>query len=184
MRRFALAFLSVFSVVGALIASPALATLKPGDAAPNFIARAAIAGRPFTFALSAALRHGPVVVYFYPKAFTTGCSLEAHAFAEAIGKFEDLGASIIGVSHDDIATLAKFSKQDCVGKFPVASDVDQKIMTAYDAVLGGKHPELANRTSYLVAPDGHVIATYTDLDYSKHVDTMLAALATWKAGQH
>ena len=177
MTRFAAAFLTA-----ALFAAPASAALKVGDAAPNFVARAAIGGHPFTFALSAALRHGPVVVYFYPKAFTQGCSLEAKAFADAMGQFNALGASVVGVSHDDIATLDKFSKQDCASKFPVASDLDQKIMTSYDAVLGGKHPELANRISYLVAPDGHVLAQYTDLDYSKHVETMLAALASWKAG--
>jgi peroxiredoxin len=99
-------------------------------------------------------------------------------------KFTALGASVIGVSHDDIATLDKFSVSDCVNKFPVASDGDQHIMTAYDAVLGGAHPELANRTSYLLAPDGHVLAEYTAMDYSKHVDAMLAALANWKAGAH
>src|ERR1700710_2242063 len=90
---------------------------------------------------------------------------------------------VFGVSHDDIKTLQDFSTKDCASKFPVASDGDQHIMTAYDAVLGGKHPELANRTSYLVAPDGHVVAEFTDLDYSKHVDTMLAALASWKVAQ-
>ena len=87
---------------------------------------------------------------------------------------------MIGVSHDDIATLDKFSTQDCVGKFPVASDGDQHIMKSYDAVLAMK-PDYANRTSYLVAPDGTIIAEYTDLDYSKHVDTMLSALQSWKA---
>ena len=168
-------------VTAALFAAPASAALKIGDAAPDFTAQASLAGKQFTFALAASLKKGPVVVYFYPKAFTTGCSLEAHAFAEAMPQFEAAGASVIGVSHDDIATLDKFSVQDCANKFPVASDLDQKIMTAYDAVLGGKHPELANRISYLVAPDGHVIAEYSDLDYSKHVETMLAALASWKA---
>ncbi len=178
MNRFAPAFLAA-----ALIAAPASAALKTGDKAPDFTAQAALGGKAFTFALADALKKGPVVVYFYPKAFTTGCSLEAHAFAEAMPQFAAAGASVIGVSHDDIATLQDFSTKDCASKFPVASDGDQHIMTAYDAVLGGKHPELANRTSYLVAPDGHVVAEYTDLDYSKHVDTMLAALASWKAAQ-
>jgi thioredoxin-dependent peroxiredoxin len=179
MTRFAAALLTT-----ALFLTPALAALKPGDKAPDFTAQASLGGKEFTFALADALKKGPVVVYFYPKAFTTGCSLEAHAFADSMDKFGALGASVIGVSHDDIATLDKFSTSDCVSKFPVASDGDQHIMTAYDAVLGGAHPELANRTSYLIAPDGHVIAQYTNLDYSKHVDTMLAALASWKAAQH
>jgi len=178
MNRFATAFLAA-----ALFAAPASAALKTGDKAPDFTAQAALGGKEFTFALADALKKGPVVVYFYPKAFTTGCSLEAHAFAEAMPQFAAQGASVIGVSHDDIKTLQDFSTKDCASKFPVASDGDQHIMTAYDAVLGGKHPELANRTSYLVAPDGHVIAEFTDLDYSKHVDTMLAALASWKAAQ-
>ncbi|HXC53814.1 MAG TPA: peroxiredoxin [Rhizomicrobium sp.] len=177
MRRLAAAVLAT-----ALFALPAAAALKPGDAAPDFTAPAALGGKEFTFALADALKKGPVVVYFYPKAFTKGCSLEAHAFAEAMPQFAALGASVIGVSHDDIATLDKFSSADCASKFPVASDGDQHIMKAYDAVLA-KAPELANRTSYVVAPDGHVIYEFTDLDYSKHVDNTLAALASWKAAQ-
>ncbi len=176
MMRFAPAFFAA-----ALFVTPAVAALKTGDKAPDFTAPASLGGKEFTFALADALKKGPVVVYFYPKAFTKGCSLEAHAFAEAMPQFEAAGASVIGVSHDDIATLDKFSAADCASAFPVASDGDQHIMTAYDAVLGGAHPELANRTSYLVSPGGTVIAEFTDLDYSKHVDTMLAALKSWKA---
>ncbi|MEI9886038.1 MAG: peroxiredoxin [Rhizomicrobium sp.] len=175
MKRLAAAFL----VTAALAAVPAAAALKIGDAAPDFTAPASLAGQPFTFALAAALKKGPVVVYFYPKAFTQGCSLEAHAFAEAMPQFAAAGASVIGVSHDDIATLHKFSVSECGGKFPVASDGDGKIMAAYDSVW---KPDLANRTSYLIAPDGKVIAEYTNLDYAQHVATMLAALASWKAG--
>jgi peroxiredoxin len=178
MNRFAI----VVAVAALFAATPAFATLKAGDAAPDFTAQAALDGKPFTFALADALKKGPVVVYFYPKAFTTGCSLEAHAFADAMDKFHAMGASVIGVSHDDIATLQKFSVSDCVSKFPVAADGDQHIMKSYDAVLAVK-PDYANRTSYLITPDGHVAAEYTDLDYSKHVDTMLAALKTWKDGQ-
>ncbi len=176
MKRFAVTFLTA-----ALFAAPASAALKAGDQAPDFTAPATLGGKEFSFALADALKKGPVVVYFYPKAFTTGCSLEAHAFADAMPQFAAAGASVIGVSHDDIATLDKFSVSDCVAKFPVASDADQHIMKSYDAVLGGAHPDLASRTSYLVAPDGHVVAAYTDGDYSKHVDTMLTALKSWKA---
>lgn len=178
MKRFAAAFLAA-----ALLAAPAFAALKPGDAAPDFTAQAALGGKEFTFALADALKKGPVVVYFYPKAFTHGCSLEAHAFADAMPQFAALGASVIGVSHDDIATLDKFSTQDCASKFPVASDGDQHIMKAYDSVFA-KAPDLADRISYLVTPDGHILAVHADLDYSKHVDTMLAALQSWKARQH
>jgi peroxiredoxin Q/BCP len=169
-------------LASALFAAPAAAALKVGDKAPDFTAQAALGGKEFSFALADALKKGPVVVYFYPKAFTHGCSLEAHAFADAMDKFNGMGASVIGVSHDDIATLDKFSTQDCANRFPVASDGDQHIMKSYDAVLE-KNPDFANRTSYLVAPNGTILAEYTDLDYSKHVDTMLSALQSWKA-QH
>lgn len=181
MKRLAAA-LSLTALTAVLLAVPAAATLNVGDAAPDFTAQAALGGKEFTFSLADALKKGPVVVYFYPKAFTSGCSLEAHAFAEAMPQFAAAGASVIGVSHDDIATLDKFSVSDCVGKFPVAADADQHIMKSWDSVLWFK-PDLANRTSYLIAPDGHVLAEYTALDYSKHVDTMLAALAAWKAKQ-
>src|SRR5277367_5073456 len=111
MIRFAAALLAT-----ALFATPAFATLKVGDTAPVFTTQASLGGKEFTFALADALKKGPVVVYFYPKAFTTGCSLEAHAFADSMDKFGALGASVIGVSHDDIATLDKFSTSDCVSK--------------------------------------------------------------------
>ncbi|HEY0107577.1 MAG TPA: peroxiredoxin [Rhizomicrobium sp.] len=163
-----------------LAATPAFAALKPGDAAPDFTAPAALGGKDFTFVLAEALKKGPVVVYFYPKAFTQGCSLEAHAFAEAMPDFTALGASVVGVSHDDIATLKDFSTKDCANKFPVASDGDQHIMKAYDSVFA-RAPDLADRISYLIAPDGRILAVHADLDYSKHVDTMLAALKDWKA---
>lgn len=175
MTRFAAAVLAT-----ALFATPAWAALKVGDAAPTFTTQASLAGKQFTFSLGDALKKGPVIVYFYPKAFTKGCSLEAHAFAEAMPQFTALGATVIGLSHDDIATLDKFSVSECVNAFPVGADTDQKIMTSYDAVLE-KAPDLANRTSYLVAPDGKILAEYTNLDYSAHVETMLAALKAWKA---
>jgi peroxiredoxin len=121
-----------------------------------------------------------VVLYDYPAAFTPGCTVEAHEFAEAIGKYAALGASVIGVSSDDIATLKKFSVSECRSKFPVAADADKKIMTAYDAKLAFGY---ANRTSYVIAPDGRVIYEYTALDPSQHVENTLAAVKKWKAEQ-
>ena len=109
----------------ALGANPASATLKVGDAAPDFTAPATLGGHEFTFRLQEALKQGPVVVYFYPAAFTKGCTIEAHDFAEAMPQFRKLGASVIGVSHDDIATLNKFSVSECQSKFPVAADRDR-----------------------------------------------------------
>lgn len=165
-----------------LCVAPAAAALKVGDAAPDFTAQATLGGKEFTFALADALNKGPVVLYFYPAAFTHGCTIEAHEFADAMPQFQALGVTVIGISHDDITTLDKFSTSECRSKFPVAADTDQHIMKSYDAVLA-KNPAYANRTSYVIAPDGHVVYEYTDLDPSKHVDNTLAALASWKARQ-
>lgn len=166
----------------ALSLAPASAALKIGATAPDFTAPATLGGKEFTFALSDALKKGPVVLYFYPAAFTKGCTIEAHEFADAMPKFAELGVTVIGVSHDDIATLDKFSTTECKSKFPVAADADQHIMKSYDAVLSA-HPEYANRTSYVITPDSRIIAEYTDLDPTRHVDNMMAAITTWKAGQ-
>lgn len=169
------------AVLAALVlALPAYAALKPGAAAPDFVAPASLGGKEFSYSLADALKKGPVVLYFYPAAFTSGCTIEAHEFAEAIDKYAALGASVIGVSSDDIATLNKFSVSECRSKFPVAADGDKKIMKAYDAMLAFGY---ANRTSYVIAPDGHIIYEYTALDPSAHVENTLGALEKWKAGQ-
>ena len=167
----------------AVIAVPADAALKPGAVAPAFTAPASLGGKEFTFSLAEALKKGPVVLYFYPAAFTKGCTIEAHEFAEAIDKYKALGATVIGVSHDDIATLNRFSTSECRSKFPVAADVDQHIMKAYDAVLA-RRPQYANRTSYVIAPDGHIIYEYTALDPMNHVANTLSALTAWTRAQH
>ncbi|MBV9539836.1 MAG: peroxiredoxin [Alphaproteobacteria bacterium] len=172
--------LAAAAMVFALAASPAFAALKIGDTAPVFTTQASLGGKEFTFALADALKKGPVVVYFYPEAFTHGCSLEAHAFAEAMPQFTALGASVIGLSHDGMEKLVKFSTADCASAFPVGTDADHKIMGSYDA-RSAKNPEYASRTSYLVAPDGKILAEYTNPDFTAHVDTMLAALKAWKA---
>ena len=163
-----------------LFALPAEAALSVGAKAPGFTAQASLGGKEFTFALDDALKNGPVVLYFYPKAFTGGCTVEAHLFAEATDKFKALGATVIGVSHDDIATLNRFAMLECRNKFAVAADTDQHIMKAYDAVLAQK-PEYANRTSYVIVPDGTVLYTYTDLDPTHHVENTMAALQKWAA---
>src|SRR5215207_10033700 len=125
----------VFSIATALAAISANAALPDGSKAPDFNTQATLAGKPFHFSLADALKKGPVVLYFYPAAFTPGCTVEAHDFAEATDKFNTLGATVIGVSYDKIETLNKFSVSECRNKFAVASDADQKIMKAYDAVL-------------------------------------------------
>jgi peroxiredoxin len=165
-----------------LLVMPALAALKVGEQAPDFNAQASLGGKAFQFQLSAALRQGPVVLYFYPAAFTPGCTVEAHNFAEAIDQYHALGATVIGVSNDTIETLNKFSVSECRGKFAVAADVGKSIMKSYDAALGFMTP-YANRTSYVIAPDGKIIYTYTDMSPDQHVANTLAALRQWAAGK-
>src|SRR6478609_6267441 len=123
------------ALAAALIVASAPAALPVGAKAPDFNTQASLAGKATPFSLKQALKKGPVVLYFYPAAFTPGCTVEAHNFAEATDKFKALGATVIGVSYDNIDTLNKFSVSECRNKFAVASDADQKIMKAYDAVL-------------------------------------------------
>lgn len=158
------------------------AALKVGEYAPDFETQASLGGKEFHFALKDALKNGPVVVYFYPAAFTKGCTIEAHMFAEATDQFKQLGASVVGVSHDGIETLNKFSVSDCGSKFPVAADADQRIMKSYDAILTIK-PEYANRTSYVITPDGKVLYTFTDLAPEKHVQNTMDAIRNWRNAQ-
>ena len=170
--------LAMLLLLGA--ATPASAALKVGDAAPDFIAPATLGGKDFTFHLKDALRHGPVVVYFYPAAFTKGCTIEAHDFAQAMPDFRAAGASVIGVSHDDIATLNKFSVSECQSKFPVAADRDRNIMKSYDAALGFLTP-YADRTSYVVTGEGRIALVYSSLNPDKHVAGALKAVRALKA---
>jgi peroxiredoxin Q/BCP len=168
--------------LGAFLVSPGYAALNAGDQAPPFTAQASLGGKVFNYSLQEALKAGPVVLYFYPAAFTTGCTIEAHDFAEAIGKYKELGATVIGVSHDSIDTLNRFSVSECRSKFPVAADPDQRIMKSYDAVLI-MMLKYASRTSYVIAPSGTILYSYTDLDPDKHVENTLAALRKWTAGK-
>ena len=160
------------------LTAPSYAALDVGDAAPNFTAQAALGGKVFKFSLAESLAKGPVVLYFFPAAFSVGCSIEAHEFAESNPKYEALGATVIGVSSDDIGTLGKFSVQACQGKFPVASDDHQNVMKSYDAVMALR-PDYANRVSYVIAPNGKVIYNYQSLNPSRHVEKTLAALKDW-----
>lgn len=175
-------FVAVLAVITALFAAPSSAVLKPGDPAPDFRTQASLGGSVFTFSLAEALKKGPVVLYFYPAAFTTGCTIEAHDFAEAVDSYRALGATVIGVSRDDIDTLNRFSVSECRSKFAVASDKEQRIMKSYDAVLAIK-PEYADRVSYVIVPDGHVIYAYQSLNPEKHVANTIDALRKWSAQQ-
>jgi peroxiredoxin Q/BCP len=161
------------------LAHPAAAALKAGDVAPGFTAPATLGGKEFMFNLADALKRGPVVLYFYPAAFTKGCTAEAHDFAEATARYHALGATVIGVSGDSIATLDKFSVSECQSQFAVVADPHRTVMKAYDAVL---IPLLsyADRTSYVITPDGKVLYTYTSLDPDDHVANTIAAVAAWR----
>jgi thioredoxin-dependent peroxiredoxin len=173
-RFFASGLLAVLAMT-----APVLAALSDGTPAPDFTLQATQGGNVFTFNLADSLKKGPVVLYFYPAAFTKGCTIEAHEFADAIDQYKALNATVIGVSHDPLATLQKFSVSECRSKFAVAADTDQTVEKAYDSILAQK-PEYANRTSYVIAPDGKIIYSYTALDPTQHVDNTLAALKTWE----
>lgn len=154
------------------------AALDIGESAPQFTAQAALAGNVIRYSLGEELKKGPVVLYFFPQAFSAGCSIEAHNFAEALDEYRALGASVIGVSRDDIETQKKFSVSECRGKFAVASDSDQSIMKSYDAVLFYRS-DYANRVSFVIAPNGKVIYQYSSLNPAKHVANTMNALKTW-----
>jgi peroxiredoxin len=163
----------------ALIPSLPYAALDIGERAPEFAIPAALDGKVYKFSLAEALKKGPVVLYFFPAAFSEGCSVEAHEFAEANAQFAALGASVVGVSGDDIDTLSKFSVQACQSKFSVASDQTQSVMKSFDAVMQTR-PEYANRLSYVIAPDGSIVYHYMSLNPTKHVEKMLGALRSWQ----
>ena len=172
--------LLVAFMLGAM--APARAALDIGERAPDFTTTAALGGKVYNYSLSEALKKGPVVLYFFPAAYSEGCSYEAHNFAEAIGQFQALGATVVGVSGDDITTLSKFSVQSCQSKFPVASDESQAVMKSFDAVMQTR-PEYANRVTYVIAPDGTVAFQYMSLNPTKHVEKTLAALKSWVESQ-
>lgn len=161
------------------ISSPAWAALDVGEKAPDFTTAAALAGKAFQFSLADTLAKGPVVLYFFPASFSVGCTAEAHEFAEATAKFEALGATVVGVSTDDIETQIKFSAQACQGKFAVASDSSKTLIKSYDAAMMIM-PDYANRISYVIAPDRSIVYNYQSLNPSKHVTNTLAALQEWK----
>lgn len=182
-----------------LLSTPAFAALKPGAKAPDFTAEASLAGRAFSFSLKKALKKGPVVLYFYPSAFTGGCDLEAHTFADEKERFDAVGASIIGMSADSILRLKAFSSDPlyCAGKFPVASDAGGKVASAYDLVLAPPKPGAADvrgveighafiaRTTFVIAQDGRIVATLSSktdhLTPAEHVEKSLTVVQGLRA---
>lgn len=162
----------------ALAAAPAPAALPQGAKAPDFTTTGAVGGKAFKLRLAEQLKHGPVVLYFFPKAFTEGCTLEAHAFSEAAKDFRKAGARVIGMSTDDLPTLKRFSVEACRNAFPVAT-ATPNVVKAYDVVLKQK-PSLTDRTSYVIDRSGKIVFVHSDLNWSEHVQKTLAAVKALK----
>jgi peroxiredoxin len=177
MRRFILA-----AAAAALISAPAFAALPVGAKAPIFTADAYLGGQPLKFDMAAALKKGPVVLYFFPAAHTSGCNIEAHLFADAIDKFKAEGATVIGVTAGNLDQLAAFSTETehCSGKFPVAADPKLAIAKSYESTLALR-PGWSDRTSYVIAPDDKIILAYSDLKPDQHVAKTLDAVTAWRA---
>ncbi len=191
----------VAALMTGICAFPALAALKQGERAPDFSAKASLAGKEFEFSLKAALQKGPVVVYFYPSAFTGGCNLEAHTFADNKEKFDAAGATIIGVSADSIERLNAFSSdpQYCAGKIPVASDADGSIARMFDLKRSAPKPgmkdtrgididhDFTERTTFVVTPDHKIAAVFSSADDkispADHVEKSLAAVQALHEGR-
>lgn len=166
-----------------LLAQPATAALKPGDAAPSFSAAAALGGEDFNFSLAESLKKGPVILYFYPKSFTRGCTIEAHEFAENSERFAAVGASIVGVSGDPIEVQREFSTKECRDKFPVAADPAFSIINAYDAKRlkpSATGDTVADRISYVILPDGKIGFALTDSNPSRHIEDTLEFVRKWR----
>jgi peroxiredoxin len=183
------------ALAGLLVALPCLAAIQPGAAAPAFTGKAALAGKAMDYSLTDALKKGPVVVYFYPSAFTGGCDLEAHTFAEQMPEFSKAGATVVGVSLDSMQRLTDFSAdpQFCAGKLPVVSDADGAIAKSYDVPVGEAQAGakdvrgqeighgFAKRTTFVVGKDGKVVATIADQkSAADHVSAALAAVQKLK----
>jgi peroxiredoxin Q/BCP len=170
------------SLCFALFATGARAALKPGDAAPDFTVQAAQGGKEFQFSLAEALKKGPVVLYFYPKSFTSVCTVEAHDFAENIDNFAAAGASVIGLSADNIDVQRDFSSKECRDKFPVGADPGFSVIKAYDAAftIPGVGPAFAHRISYVISPDGKILSAYADSGADKHIENALAVVKKWR----
>ena len=175
MRAFLLAGLMIIG------AAPAAAALPVGGKAPDFRTMGALGGKPFRLHLAEQLRSGPVVLYFYPKAFTKGCTLEAKAFADAMPQFRAVGARVIGMSADDLPTLKRFSTEACRNVFPVAI-ASKATIKAYDVSmpLVGSVSTMTNRTSYVIARDGRIAMVHSELDWKDHVAKTLAAVQAMK----
>jgi peroxiredoxin len=146
--------------------------------------QAAVGGKSFPFHLAEALKKGPVVLYFYPKSFTRGCTIEAHEFADHADEFAAAGATLIGLSIDTIETQIEFSGKECRDKFPVAADPDGAVVKSYDALRATLRPDgsqSSERVSFVIAPDGKIVLSYQDSKPEQHIVQTLEALKNWRA---
>jgi len=157
------------------------AALPAGSKAPDFELQGALAGKAITFSLHQALQKGPVVLYFFPAAFSAGCTIEAHDFAEATDDFTKLGATVIGVTAGNTDQVSDFSKLECRDKFAVAADPGAKIAAEYQTTMQMKGKTLADRTSYVIAPDGNILLSYTDRNPDAHIEKTMAAVKQYDA---
>jgi len=181
-------------MLATIFAAPAWAALNAGDSAPDFQAQASFAGKATPYSLKDSLKKGPVVVYFYPSAYTSGCNVQAREFAVRSDKFAAAGASIIGVSLDSISRLNAFSADPeyCNSKFPVASDADGRIARSYDLAVKQARPgakdtrgadidhDFAERTTFIVSPDGKIAATVGGVSPTANVEKALEAVQALK----
>lgn len=189
MKKFLLA--AAFAVA-AVASAPAFAALETGATAPEIAAKGVTGGNEFNFKLSDALKKGPVVMYFFPAAFTKGCTIETQKFAEKAEEFTAAGATLVGLTAgaamadgkmasaaDNLARLAEFSKEHCRDKFPMVA-VGAETVKAYDVVLSGR-PDWSNRTSFVIAPDGKILLSHTDMAPESHISKTLETVKAWKA---
>lgn len=170
---------ALLAVAAFTVPATAYAALPVGAKAPDFSTEAAVGGKSFTFALKSALKKGPVVLYFFPAAFTSGCTIEAHEFAEASDEFKKNGATLIGLTAGNADRIKEFSVQECRNKFPVGLATPTTI-TGYDVTLPQK-AGWTNRTSYVIAPNGKVIYMLSEPSPEGHVKGTMAAVKAWKA---
>lgn len=201
MKKRLLCSLATAALAAGMMAAPAFAAINQGTTAPAFTAQASHDGKASTISLADALKKGPVIVYFFPSAYTGGCDIEAHAFATEAAKFAAAGASIIGVSADSIDRLNKFSADPsyCAGKFPVASDPDGKIAKQFDVKMAAAEPGakdvqgeaiehgFISRVTFVIGQDGKIAAVFSSeadhLHPQEHVSKSLAVVQQLKAGK-
>ena len=187
-------FAAVAVASAALFAAPAFAALDVGASAPEFSAKGMTGGNEFTFTLSEALKKGPVVIYFFPAAYTAGCTEETKRFADAADEFKASGATLIGLTagarmadgtmasaSENLKRLAEFSAEHCRDKFPIAA-VDAKIIESYNVKLP-QRPDWSDRTSYVITPDSKIALSFSAMAPGEHITKTLDAVKAWKAAQ-